>query len=447
MTENEVLPPTIFVIFGITGDLSRRYLLPALAQIVKAGHVEDDFIILGVSRRQVDVESVIADDVKVLRPKTQLFQMDVDNPEDYKQLDTKISELRKDFGKQAQVIYYLVVPPAGVLPIIKNLGEAGLNKNHAKLLLEKPFGSDLESARQLITQTSKYFSEDQVYRIDHYLAKEMAQNITVFLGSNAMFRNIWNNRFIEKIEIDVLESIGIEGRGDFYEPTGALRDIVQSHGLQLAALVLMEPCSDIFDFEEIPRRRLAALSNLQPVRFDSSTAGVVRGQYADYKEEAGAPGSVTETFVHLKISSKDPRWEGVPITLTTGKKLNERLTEIRVHFKAAKNEKPNLLRLRVQPHEGIELGLWVKSPGYLRRLQKVPLEFSYQQHFDRLPNAYEQVLVDAMLGNQSLFASGGEILASWKILDPVIKQWQKDTSDLKIYKNGSSSKQVLDARV
>jgi glucose-6-phosphate 1-dehydrogenase len=447
MSTKEVLPPTILVIFGVTGDLSHRYLLPALAEIMKAGHVEDNFVILGVSRKEKEVDRVIPADLKMLRPKTQLFQMDVEKDEDYSQLKDKINELMDGFGGKAQVIFYLVVPPAGVLPIITRLGSAKLNGPDTKLLLEKPFGTDLKSARQLIEQTAKYFREEQVYRIDHYLAKEMAQNITVFLGSNAIIRNIWNREFIEKIEIDVLERIGIEGRGEFYDPTGALRDIIQSHGLQLAALVLMEPCSDIFDFEEIPRRRLAALESLEAVAASGLEDKVVRGQYENYRAEAGAPRSFTETFVSMDLSSKDSRWRGVPILLTTGKKLNERLTEVRVFFKPKGNEKPNILRLRVQPREGIELEFWVKKPGYSRQLQRLPLEFSYEQHFDRLPNAYEQVLIDAMTGNHSLFAGSGEILASWKILDPIIRYWADHHDDLRTYKAGAKPKQIIDAQV
>jgi glucose-6-phosphate 1-dehydrogenase len=275
----------------------------------------------------------------------------------------------------------------------------------------------------------------------------MAQNITVFLGSNAIIRNIWNREFIEKIEIDVLERIGIEGRGEFYDPTGALRDIIQSHSLQLAALVLMEPCSDIFDFEEIPRRRLAALKSLQAVADRGLETRVIRGQYEDYRAEAGAPRSFTETFVSMELNSNDPRWKGVPIVLTTGKKLNERLTEVRVFFKPKGNEKPNVLYLRVQPREGIELEFWVKKPGYSRQLQRLPLEFSYEQHFGRLPNAYEQVLIDAMTGNHSLFAGSGEILASWKILDPIIRHWARHHKDLKMYKAGAKPKQIIDAQV
>lgn len=439
MVETEVLPPTILVIFGISGDLSRRYLLPALSAIKRAGHVKDNFVIVGVSRRQLDVNQVIPEGQAALRAKTQMVQMDVTASADFTKLKTTIDGLKTRLGKQVQVIFYLVVPPAGVPALIEQLGQAKLNGPDVKLLLEKPFGTDLKSAQDLIGHTGKYFKENQVYRIDHYLAKEMAQNISVFLGSNAIFRNVWSSQFVERIEIDVLEEIGVAGRADFYDPTGALRDIIQSHGLQLAALTLMEPCSDIFDFEEIPRRRLAALKTL-----NAAVNSVVRAQYDGYQADVGSPDSLTETFVSMTLSSSDKRWRNVPITMTTGKKLDQKLTEIRIFFKPAKNEKANILRLRVQPREAIELDLWVKNPGYQRRLQQLPLNFSYQQHFKHLPNAYEQVLIDAMVGNHSLFAGSGEIIESWRILQPILDAWQSaDAPKLLSYAAGAKADSIV----
>jgi glucose-6-phosphate 1-dehydrogenase len=443
MEPQETLPPTILVIFGITGDLSHRYLLPALTAIVNAGHVKDDFTILGVSRRATTAQEVIPSNCSELKAKTQMLQMDVNNETDYENLKQKIADINKDYEGKAQVIFYLVVPPVGVPAILQRLGKAGLNSKNIKLLLEKPFGTDLESARQLIDKTAAYFDEAQVYRIDHYLAKEMSQNITVFLGSNSIFRNIWNKEHVEKIEIDVLERIGIEGRAEFYEANGALRDIIQSHGLQLAALTLMEPCSDIFDYEEIPRRRLEALKHLKI----EDTTKVEYGQYQGYTDDAGVEKSNTETFVRLELSSSDPKWDSVPITLTTGKRLDRRLTEIRVVLRPTGKEKANVLRLRVQPKEAIEIDLWVKQPGYSRQLQQLPLEFSYKQYFDDLPNAYEQVLIDAMNGNHSLFAGSGEILSSWEILAPVLKHWEKSGKHPKKYEQGSTSEQVIDSRI
>jgi glucose-6-phosphate 1-dehydrogenase len=302
--------------------------------------------------------------------------------------------------------------------------------------MEKPFGTDLNSAKKLINEIGRYFKEEQVYRIDHYLAKEAAQNIAVFLGSNALFRDVWNNRFIEKIDIVAEEEVGVANRADFWEQTGTLRDFVQSHLMQLAALVLMKPCPDVFDFSQVQPRRLAALKQLKL----ADAGGTVKAQYDGYRHEAGNPKSNVETFVSLTLKSGDPDWQGIPITLTTGKKLKEKQTEIRVYFKKTQSAQTNLLRLLIQPRVGIELELWVKKPGYEQSLQKLPLDFSYQQYFDRLPEAYEQVIVDAIRSRNNLFASSEEVLASWKILQPLLAGWDKRRPS--IYKPRQTAEEV-----
>lgn len=440
MEKPETLPPTILVIFGISGDLSRRYLLPALSQICKSNNLPPNFKVLGISRRDIKLEQLFSGQDSILKKHSQIFKMDLEDVGAYQLLAKKLEKLSDELSEKPQIIFYLVVPPAGVLPIIRNLGKAKLNNPSVKLLLEKPFGVDLASAGELIDQTAKYFKEEQIYRIDHYLAKEMSQNITVFLGSNGIFRGIWDNRFIENIDIVVTEKIDIENRVAFYEGTGALRDVGQSHLLQLAALTLMEPCSDIFDFEEIPRRRLAALKALRPDLQNSH-----RSQYEGYDQEVNNPGSQTETFFDITLKSNDARWEGVPIRLLTGKALDQKLTEIRINFKKINSATSDLLIIRVQPREGIEFYLWFKEPGYERKLQKLPLSIEYDQHFGRVPDAYEQVLVDAMKSNHSLFASSQEVLESWRILQPIQEQWSMDQSDLGRYKKGSSPEQVLEA--
>ncbi|HET7528757.1 MAG TPA: glucose-6-phosphate dehydrogenase [Candidatus Saccharimonadales bacterium] len=431
---NNELSATTLVIFGVTGDLSRRYLLPALSEICQSSEIRAELKILGVSRREVAVLDILDDKTRSLDEQFQVMQMDYQQPQEYQELSEKLTQLGS-----AQTIFYFAVPPEAVLPIVNNLGAIGLNTAQHKLLMEKPFGTDMASARTLIEETGRQFKEDQIFRIDHYLAKEMAQNIAVFLGSNVLFRDVWNNRFIEKIEVAVEEQIGIEGRGKFYEQTGALRDIVQSHLLQLAALTLMEPCPDVFDMSEVRPRRLAALRQLK-----ADPASVVKGQYDGYKEEAGVPDSAVETFAAVTLTSADPNWQGVPIRLITGKNLDKRLTEIRVYFKKSQSAQANLLRLRVQPKEGIELELWVKKPGYEQDLQKLPLDFNYQQYFDRLPDAYEQVIVDAVRGRANLFASSEEVLASWEILQPLLDRWQD--YPLKIYKSGDLAETILAAQ-
>jgi glucose-6-phosphate 1-dehydrogenase len=425
-------PSTILVILGVSGDLSRRKLLPALSEICAGSDIRAGLSVLGVSRRAVDLDSVLPPNSASLRQRFELLRMDYTLAEEYEKLAVAL-----DKKPAKQVIFYFAVPPEAVLPIVRQLGEAGLNTAKYKLLMEKPFGVDFDSAEALISETDKYFKEEQVYRIDHYLAKEPVQNIAVFLGSNVLFRDLWSNRFIEKIEIVVEESIKIEGRGDFYEQTGALRDIVQSHLLQLAALTLMKPCPDVFDFSMVRRRRLEALQSLSV----DMELPVIKAQYQGYTEEVGKRDSMTETFVSLTVKSSDPAWRGVPIQLATGKALAEKLTEVRVYFKKTQSAQANLLKLRLQPNEAIELELWVKKPGYDQELQKLPLDFVYNRHFDRLPDAYEQVIVDAVRSRTNLFASSEEVLASWKMLRPLLVDW--DSRQPTVYQPGSTIVGIL----
>jgi glucose-6-phosphate 1-dehydrogenase len=436
------LPPTILVIFGITGDLSRRYVLPALVEIMAAKQLPKDFKIVGVSRQQVSSKDILNKKSLKLQKILETFQLKMDNPNDYKSLKKRINDISKQFSSKPQVIFYLLIPPNTVPQTIRFLGEAKLNSPRVNLLLEKPFGSDLSSARRLIRETQQYFKEEQVHRIDHYLAKEVAQNITVFLGSNALFRSVWDTNHIEKMQIIAAEKIGIEGRGNFYEQTGALRDFSQSHLMQLAALTLMEPCSDPFDLNQVAAHRLAALKALKPIG-KKDLKSVVVGQYEGYGQEVGNPESTTETFVAFRLYSSNRRWRNVPIELITGKNLSEKLTEVRVYFKKSHVSQTNLLILRIQPREAIELDLWVKEPGYDRKLHRVSHRLDYDQHFGRLPNAYEQVLIDAMRGSHGLFASSKEVLASWRILNPIIKKTNQVHSHLKIYKKGSSFEDIL----
>jgi glucose-6-phosphate 1-dehydrogenase len=421
----EKLPATTLVILGVSGDLSRRYLLPALAEICRSSEISASLKILGISRRELKPEEIITDKLKDLSEQFSLLQVDYEQAGDYQKLKDRLNQLEAE-----RVIFYFAVPPQAVLPIVQHLGSNGLNGEKYRLLMEKPFGTDLASAKELISQIGRHFKEEQVYRIDHYLAKGMAQNVAVFLGSNALFKEVWNNKFIDRIEIVAEESLGVEGREGFYENTGALRDFVQSHMLQLAALSLMETPDNIFDFSQLPARRLAVLNKLSA---EPDTA--VKGQYEGYRQLVGNPDSRVETFAALVLHSSDPKWQGVPIYLATGKKMARKLTEIRIFFKRTLETQTNLLRLRLHPQEGIDFELWIKKPGYDNDLQMLPLEFNYDKHFKHLPDAYEQVIVDAVRSRTNLFASSGEVLASWEILEPILKIW--DSLGLKSYKAGS----------
>jgi glucose-6-phosphate 1-dehydrogenase len=434
--------PTILVIFGISGDLSRRKLLPALAKIDKNGQLPADFKLLGISRRQLAEKDVLPAAAKSLSKYLNVLTMDLASQTDYQSLKNTIADLSR--RPDSQVIFYFAVPPAASLPIIRHLGQAGLNHGQTKLLLEKPFGVDLASARELIRETARHFKENQVFRIDHYLAKEVAQNIIVFIAGNALYRNIWNSQFISQIEVIASESLDIEGRVGFYEQTGAMRDIVQSHLLHLATLVLMNPLPNIFELKDVPRRRLQALQQLRLLGQDDPANTVVRAQYDGYRKEVDNPDSTTETFVSMKFESEDERWRGVPIHLITGKALDKKFTEVRVFFKTARDLEGNLLTLRIQPREGLELDLWVKKPGYNNDLAKLPLDFTYEQHFGTdLPDAYEQIIIDAMRGRPDLFATSEEIVASWAILEPIRRRWEMQAEDLSFYKKGSNYQAIL----
>ena len=419
---------TKLVIIGITGDLSRRKLLPALEQVISTGDF-DDLSIIGVSRRQLDIDQLLSSSLGNLKLSNRLrgFSMDLSKQADYRRL--------KDFialGKDEQVLIYLSVPPAASSRIIGFLGEAGLNSPQIKLLLEKPFGVDLDSARQMIDHVANYYDETQIYRIDHYLAKEMTQNIVAFRGGNALFDHVWNRSAIEMIQVVALEKIGIENRAQFYEQTGALRDVLQGHLMQLLALTLMEIPRD-FDWNDMAGLRLRALEQVQL----ADPALSIRAQYDGYAAEAGNIGSLTETFAAVELSSANPTWRGVPLILATGKSLDKKTTEVRVHFRKHHDSQTNRLIFKIQPFEGVEIELYTKKPGYDRQFEIQRLAFEYPEGV-KLPDAYEQVLVDAIHSQKSLFATSDEVLRSWEILQPVQQAWGMDPSSLKPYAKGTN---------
>ncbi len=420
---------TKLLIFGITGDLSQRKLLPALSKLVKTGEFES-LEIIGVSRREVDENELLAG-VDNLKGQVSIFTMDLAKADDYTRLLNHLS-LQDD----EQLLAYLAVPPSAATQIVDFMGEAGLNTPNVKVLFEKPFGIDLASAQDFIARTARYFNEAQLYRIDHYLAKEMAQNMVAFRGGNALFSNIWNNNFIESIEVVASEKIGIEGRGQFYEQTGALRDVVQGHLMQLLALTLMDIPPD-FDWEQIPELRLKAVEQL--LLADPTKA--FRAQYEGYQEEAGNLGSITETFVRIELESKQPRWLDVPIWLVTGKSLAEKTTEIRIRLKKLHEAQSNAIIFRIQPNEGIDVELFTKKPGYDRDFETRHLDLTFPED-TTFPDAYEQVLVDAIRGDKNLFASGREVLRSWEILAPLQYAWAMDSMPLPQYATGTAEADI-----
>jgi len=433
---DKIIQPTILVIVGISGDLARRKLLPALRQIDRAGLLPDKFRIVGQSRRRISKGDVLPPGTKSLAQKLETYQMDLNNPHDYRQLSDHLDDIEQNFGAKAQRLFHLSVPPQVTKSIVQQLGQAGLlGPPDSKLLLEKPFGTDLASAQELIECLQKYCREEQLYRIDHYLAKDMAQNLVVFRSGNPLIRRTWNKDFIESIDIYASERIGIEGRAAFYEQTGALRDFVESHLLQLAALVLMD-LPDVTAWRETPAKRLQALEALEAPHDVQSD--VVRGQYDSYRDEVHNPGSEVETYVSLRLYSHDPRWRGVPITLTTGKALGDKTTEIRMRYRQQNAAHPDELVLRIEPNESVTLEFWIKQPGPDYQMEPFPLELAYDRYFGGLPDAYERVFVDAMRSEHALFTTSAEVLAAWRILAPIQHAWSMDSSDLLFYRPGRS---------
>ena len=458
----EQLEPAIIVIFGITGDLAGRYLLPSLYHLIKDDLLPEHTEIVGVTRRDVSVSDLLTTTelcvmetnnvcdpavLKRMQNTLSMYKMDLDSDNDYDQLKTYLDDVETKHGVCMNRLYYLSIPPSVYRPIVGLLGQHGLNascphgKAATRLLVEKPFGHDLTSATELIEETGKQFREEQIYRIDHYLAKETVQNILTFRLHNPIFEALWNNRYIASIDISATETIGIEGRATFYEQTGALRDLIQSHLLQLLAATTMERPTSMSS-ETIHATRLKLFEAIEPMPHDMVTERTVRGQYESYRDEVHNPTSTIETYAAIKLFIQNSRWEDTPITIRTGKALNEKATTISVTFKHPEGatHHPNVLTFAVQPREGISLDLYVKRPGFDNDMQAVPMDFRYERNFGDAnghPNAYERVLIDAVRGDRTLFATGSEVLASWRIIQPILDVWAENGTNIQVYKKGS----------
>lgn len=459
MTEVIALEPSIIVIFGITGDLSKRYLLPALYHLIKVGLIDSQTVIVGVSRQQIsndelvdgidlhhgeDTEPEDEDATLHLKNQMRMVQLDLDNLQDYQKLSQALADIETERGRCMNRLFYLSVPPKVYNPIIQLIGQSGLNDDcshgtaSSRLLVEKPFGYDLASATNLIEETGKVFNENQLFRIDHYLAKETVQNILTFRFENPIFEALWNHEHIASIEIFASEQIGIMGRKVFYEPLGALRDFIQSHLLQLLAIVTMDR-PDQMTSQFIHDNKQALLDSIIPVEVTGEKVRAIRGQYEGYRQEVENIQSNTETFSAIETYINNDRWQGVPVHIWTGKGLAEKRTEIVITFKNG-DKAPNRLRFRISPNEGIEIELLAKKPGYDTITQPAIMDFSYGNSFTSYshPNAYERVLVDAIRGDHTLFATSQEVLSAWRIVQPVLNKWaSSDGQDLKIYSMGS----------
>ncbi len=457
------LEPSIIVIFGITGDLSKRYLLPALYHLFKDKLLHEHTVILGLTRQSLSAEELfgqvelcinevdnVCDPValQAMQAKTELHQFDPSDSAAYPKLLEYLNDLEATHGMCMNRLYYLSIPPQLFTDVVHNIGVGGLNAScqhgqaKTRLLVEKPFGNDLSSAQELIAKTNEVFAEEQVFRIDHYLAKETVQNILSFRLHNPVFTSIWDGAHIAHIDIVAHEKIGIEGRANFYEGIGALRDLVQSHLLQLAAITAME-LPEQSDSDHIHAERQRLLESIQP----ADPAQAVRAQYDGYKDEVANQHSTTETFAELRLQLGGERWHDTPLTITTGKALAEKRTEIAITFTNPHDatETSNVLTFRLQPNEGIHLELRVKKPGFKDDVENATLDFSYQQTFGSHgahPDAYERVLVDAVRGDRTLFATSAEVLASWRIIDPIINAWHDNADGMQAYATGSTGPDV-----
>jgi glucose-6-phosphate 1-dehydrogenase len=446
MSKNIAAP--VIVIFGITGDLSKRKLLPALYHLLSQGLLPEDTRIVGISRRPLTPEQLlgtvelcvlekdnVCDPVGLKRVQAAIrtLQLDPENAGDYQKLRQLLDTF--DEGGKRDRLFYMSIPASAYPPIITNLSRNGLNEDRDRLLLEKPFGYDLHSAEQLIDLLSEHFQERQIYRIDHYLAKETAQNLLAFRLHNPIFIPLWNCEHVKRVHIRAFETINIEGRKDFYERTGALRDFIQSHLMQLLSITMMDVPADMTS-QAIHASKQSFLEQLLP----ADPAQAVRGQYAGYREEVANPDSNVETYAALHLRHSAERWQDTEIFLETGKAMNKKTTEIAVEFKTPHERRRNSLVFRIQPGEGISLDLVAKEPGLADRMHHTALNFKYHETFkgSQHIDAYERVLMDAVRGDQSLFASDREVLATWRVLQPVLEAWQGSDKGLISYKPGSA---------
>jgi len=458
---------SIMIIFGGSGDLTKRKLMPSLFNLFKKGRLKDDFKILAAGRTENNdsaFRASIGESLKLFLPQEEqnesqiekflaiifYHSMDPSNMNDYESLKVRLFDIA---GKKGDYLYYLATPPSlyEIIPLC--LKSFGLNTKNSRVIVEKPFGYDLESAKRVNSILKESFEENQIYRIDHFLGKETVQNILAFRFANGIFEPLWNRNYIDRVEITAVENLGIGDRGRFYDSTGALRDMVQNHLIQLLALVAMEP-PVAFNESEFRNEVVKVYKSLAPIKPEDISSSVVRGQYIaserdggrkikGYREEKNVnPDSYTETFLALKLFVSNWRWDGVPFYIRTGKQMPTKVSEIVVYFRptphklfSSRQECPeqNQLIIRIQPNEGAVLKFDIKVPGSGFDVKQVPMEFTYDK-LGGLPSedAYSKLIEDCMNGESVLFTRSDAVEASWAFFDPIIEMW-KNSKNIPLY--------------
>ncbi len=477
--------PCAMVIFGATGDLTKRKLIPALYSLSMDHRLPDKFSVLGYARSEMNDEEFrrkmrdatsefsgagLKNETAWEKFAQQLYFLpgNYQEPKDYLRLKEALAKLDR-----RNRIFYLAIPPDLYAPVIRQIAAAGLagrgteNGRWTRIIIEKPFGSDLATAKALNREVHEVFDEEQVYRIDHYLGKETVQNILVFRFANSVFEPIWNRRYIDHVQITAAESVGVENRGGYYEKAGVIRDMFQNHLLQLLCLTAMEPPVS-FTADAVRDEKAKVLRAIRPISPAEGSPVAVRGQYASgtaggkevvgYREETGVdPKSMTETYAAIKLSIENWRWQGVPFYLRSGKRLAKRVTEVAIHFKKpplllfkacpVEQLSPNVLVLRIQPDEGISLTFEVKEPGPEVCVNSLSLDFSYQTAFGTAPpEAYETLLLDCMRGDSTLFTRQDWVELAWSLLTPLLESWQATRAEnFPTYNAGSWGPEEADA--
>jgi glucose-6-phosphate 1-dehydrogenase len=445
-------PPCALVVFGASGDLTSRKLLPAIDRLAAKGRLDERFSLVGVARTEMD-------DADFQR---RAIEAVPDASAEYREVASRFRYVAGDYAADATFaqlqalltefdlpmsVFYLATVPTVFAEVIEALGRHNLNRGN-RVVIEKPYGRDLASAQALDDCVHAVFDESQVYRIDHYLGKETVQNVLALRFANAIFEPIWNRRYVDHVQITVAEELGVGHRGSFYETAGAVRDIVQNHVMQVLALTAMEPPASI-DAQGIRDEKVKALKAVPAMAVDDVAHNVIRAQYVGYTNEEGVSAeSQVETYVAMRLGIDNWRWAGVPFYVRTGKRLAARATEVVLEFhdvphlpfaaSQASGLGPNLLVLRIQPDEGITLRFGAKVPGQEFNVRSVSMDFTYSEEFDEeTPDAYERLLLDAMVGDPTLFIRADEVMQAWRIVQPVLDAWEKDDTPVIRYRPGT----------